>query len=141
MLRSVDRLLAGTQLSLLEVRFLTYLKGAWAGQGSGCVPPPPGRLGCEPTSGILPKALVTLLDHLHHVPASHSKRLWASLLVAHHHRVPSWNLVAGDAAYQTQLGLPPQAPSEATAAVRLSAASHRRRTTSASSGPCCLWGF
>lgn len=30
--RSMDRLLAGTQPSLLEVRFLTYLQGAWAGQ-------------------------------------------------------------------------------------------------------------
>lgn len=32
LLRSVDRLLAGTQPSLLEVKFLTYLQGAWAGQ-------------------------------------------------------------------------------------------------------------
>lgn len=30
--RSRDRLLAGTQPSLPEVRFLTYLRGAWAGQ-------------------------------------------------------------------------------------------------------------
>lgn len=81
-------------------------------------PTPPGRLGCEPTSGILPKALITLLDHLYYVPASHSKRVWASLLVAHHHRVLSWNLVEEDAAHQTQHGLPPQAPSEAAAAVR-----------------------
>ena len=96
--RSVERLLAGSQLSLLEVRFLTYLEGAGVAPAAGL----PQGLGPEPTTGdVLPKALVTLLDHLHHVSASHGKRFRAFLLIAQHNRVLPWNLGAQDTVYQT----------------------------------------
>lgn len=88
--RSMDRLLAGTQPSLLEVRFLTYLQGAWAGQW--LQPTCPEWHEGEHTVGILPKALVALLNHLHHVSTSHGKRVGASLLIVHHDSVLPWNL-------------------------------------------------
>lgn len=43
--------------------------------------------------GGLPKALVALLDHLHHVPTSHSQHAGASLVVVHHGSVLAWSLV------------------------------------------------
>ena len=90
LLRSMDRLLAGTQPSLLEVRFLTYLWGAWAGQWlqSTC----PECLRESTLRGTLPKALVALLNHLHHVSAPHGKCVGASLLIVHHDGVLPRNL-------------------------------------------------